>query len=242
MSQPAKKLKTSAGVQAASATEEDDSRMLDVADFDSIVEEMKVYDERRETVIKRSRDIQKASKQAIFSLHRGDFSEAEQRLTSARKGAEELAPLIQEMPSLRGGSYSGAMEEYAEAICFLMYLKEARLPSKKEVELVENEEWLGGVLDFTGELNRFAVARATLRDKKAVMDARNLVNNISYHMLRLDLRNGALRKKYDGLKYTVKKLEQILYELSLTEAGLAVKPQQEDAPPTKAEDRQNDNE
>lgn len=31
-----------------------------------------------------------------------------------------------------------------------------------------------------------------------------------------DFRNGALRKKFDGLKYTLKKLESTLYELSLT--------------------------
>lgn len=36
----------------------------------------------------------------------------------------------------------------------------------------------GGVLDFTGELNRFAVARATVRDKAAVQRCRDLVEEI----------------------------------------------------------------
>ncbi len=40
-----------------------------------------------------------------------------------------------------------------------------------------------------------------------------------------DLRNGSIRKKYDSLKYTLKKLENTLYELSLAEAGF--KPQVE---------------
>lgn len=31
-------------------------------------------------------------------------------------------------------------------------------------------------------------------------------------------RNGALRKKYDSLKYTLQKMENTLYELSLTDA------------------------
>lgn len=34
--------------------------------------------------------------------------------------------------------------------------------------------------------------------------------------LQFDLRNSSLRKKYDGLKYTLKRLEQTLYELSLS--------------------------
>ncbi len=43
--------------------------------------------------------------------------------------------------------------------------------------------------------------------------------------LQFDLRNGAIRKKYDLLKYTLKKMENTLYELSLAEAGF--KPQRE---------------
>lgn len=41
--------------------------------------------------------------------------------------------------------------------------------------------------------------------------------------MQFDLRNGSIRKKYDSLKYTLKKLENTLYELSLAEAGF--KPQ-----------------
>lgn len=32
-------------------------------------------------------------------------------------------------------------------------------------------------------------------------------------------RNGTLRKKYDAIKWNLKKMETILYELSLTSAG-----------------------
>ena len=37
--------------------------------------------------------------------------------------------------------------------------------------------------------------------------------------VQFDLRNGAIRKKYDSLKYTLRKMENTLYELSLAEAG-----------------------
>lgn len=43
--------------------------------------------------------------------------------------------------------------------------------------------------------------------------------------MQFDLRNGSIRKKYDSLKYTLKKMENTLYELSLAEAGF--KPQME---------------
>ena len=96
------------------------------------------------------------------------------------------------------------------------------------------EEYLGGALDFTGELNRYAIARATVRDKEAVQSARDLVEALQGQFLRMDLRNGSLRKKYDALKYTLKKLENTLYELSLTEHGLPTKPEDGPEPPVEA--------
>ena len=87
------------------------------SDFDRIDEEMRAYDEKREVEIKRSRDIQKLSKQAIFSMHRGAHEEAAQRLAAAKAGALELVPIIQANPMLRPGSYSAAVEEYAEVRC-----------------------------------------------------------------------------------------------------------------------------
>jgi|APGre2960657444_1045066.scaffolds.fasta_scaffold00210_4 predicted translin family RNA/ssDNA-binding protein len=81
--------------------------------------------------------------------------------------------------------------------------------------LATREEYLGGLLDFTGELNRFAVLRATARDVPAVARARDVVDAVFGQMLQFDLRNGSARKKFDTLKYTLKKLESLLYELQL---------------------------
>lgn len=53
--------------------------------------------------------------------------------------------------------------------------------------------YLAGVLDFTGELNRYAVARATARDVGAVLRARDVVDALQGQFLQMDLRNGALR-------------------------------------------------
>lgn len=89
--------------------------------FESIGKEMREFDEKREVVIKKSRDVQKNSKQAIFSVHRGDIDQANSRLKSAEAGYAELEPLINETPGLRSGSFSHAMEEYAEARIFLHF-------------------------------------------------------------------------------------------------------------------------
>lgn len=53
--------------------------------------------------------------------------------------------------------------------------------------------------------------------------------------MQFDFRNGALRKKFDALKYTLKKMETTLYEQSLTE-NLGFKREAEPAEPAGDED------
>lgn len=76
--------------------------------------------------------------------------------------------------------------------------------------LLALEPWrryLGGVLDFTGELNRYATKRATSRDVAAVQRACTLCEAIMGEMVQFSLRNSSLRKKLDVCNYTLKKLE-----------------------------------
>ena len=61
-----------------------------------------------------------------------------------------------------------------------------------------------------------------MRDVDAVTKCRDVVDALMGIFLKFDFRNGALRKKYDGLKYTLKKMENTLYEMSLTSAAAAV--------------------
>jgi hypothetical protein len=59
---------------------------------------------------------------------------------------------------------------------------------------VPGDEYLGGLLDFMGELNRYAVLRATARDVPSVTRCRDLVDAVFGAFLRFRLRNGVLRK------------------------------------------------
>ena len=224
--------------RTVSNTTASDDNYIDLQDFNALVSELTEYDQQRETVIKSSRDVLKLSKQAIYAIHRGDTDDAQIKIKSAEQAAHELLPLIVESPTLRQGAFSSAIEEYAEAVIFLIYTLQARVATRAEITLADAEEYLGGVLDFTGELNRVAVQKATQRDKASVQRARDVVEGLQGQFLRFDFRNGNLRKKYDALKYTLRKLENTLYELSLTEAGGGMVPKPQEA--GQAED--NDNE
>ncbi|RLO06273.1 hypothetical protein DYB28_011798 [Aphanomyces astaci] len=190
--------------------------LIDQASFQRMSAEMNAFDDKREVIIRQSRDILKASKQAIFSMHRGALDDATAKLAAADRVISQLAPLIEVDRSLRTGSFAAAMEEYAEAQCFLHFLEHGTLVSIDKLHSVEREEYLSGVVDFTGEVGRYAVAQATKRDVAQVEACRDIVEAISGEF---SFRNGPLRKKYDSLKYNLKKLENTLYELSLVPSG-----------------------
>ena len=71
-----------------------------------------------------------------------------------------------------------ALLQWAEGRIFQVFLLEGRVPRMEELPLVNRDEFLGGVLDFTGELNRYAVARATSRDIPAVQRCRDVVDTL----------------------------------------------------------------
>lgn len=117
--------------------------MMDASDFDRINAEMASYDKKREDVIKRSRDIQKMSKNSIFSLHRGDIERGSQQIVDALKIVSELMPVIKENPTLRPGSFANSLEELAEAQCFMGYIQDNRLIRQSELGFEsEAEEYL----------------------------------------------------------------------------------------------------
>ena len=175
---------------------------------------MDARDELREKVIKRTRDSQKSAKQAIYSLHRGDLVKADKLILECENIANELRPIIEKEPQLRYGSYSNSLEEYAEAQLFRLWLRDNRIASPEEIPLCNEEEFLGGLCDLTGEVGRVAVAKGTLRDTEGVQLA--LVTNMTVrNALEGLILPKNINKKLGPLENSISKLEQMLYELSL---------------------------
>ena len=110
------------------------------------------------------------------------------------------------------GAYSDACQEYAEALCFHQYVKSKTIPTAKEIG-VNEEDYLMGICDLTGELGRRAVSLTTKKKYKEVEEIKEYVDNIYGEFLKLDLRNGQLRKKFDAIKWNLKKIEEVVYDI-----------------------------
>ena len=55
-------------------------------------------------------------------------------------------------------------------------------------------------MDFSGELNRYAVLRATVRDVPGVVRCRDVVDALFAQLMLFEWRNGQLRRKFDAVR------------------------------------------
>ena len=213
------------------------SKLMDVAEMEQIRVQVESYDATRDAIIKRSRDITKCSKNAIYSLHRDDTKKAESQLCEAKAAAEELLPHVLADRTLRYGSFEGGLEEYAEALIFQRFLASGTVVPKRQLPLVELTEYIGGLVDFTGEVGRYAVAKATRREVQAVERCHAVLDRLSGEMLLLRV-NAQMSKKAEALATNLRKLEIVLYELSLATAGKRTKSDSMDPPPASKGDEE----
>jgi predicted translin family RNA/ssDNA-binding protein len=76
--------------------------------------------------------------------------------------------------------------------------------------------------------SRLCVNRATAGDYEMVTRIGNFVNELYAGFQLLNLKNDFLRKKYDSIKYDLKKIEEVTYDLSIR--GLIKPPASTPAP------------
>lgn len=77
------------------------------------------------------------------------------------------------------------------------------------------EDYLWGVCQAVSDLPRLAMNRVTLGDYATPRRNAQFAANVFDAFLQCNFRNDFLRKKFDGMKYEVKKLEELIYDLSV---------------------------
>ncbi|KAG7136654.1 Translin-1 like protein [Verticillium longisporum] len=86
------------------------------------------------------------------------------------------------------------------------------------------EEYLFALIDLTQELSRLATNAVTLGDPDLSIRIAAFVKDIFAGFQVLNLKNDLLRKRVDGVKYHVQRVEDVVYDLSLR--GLVKKPEE----------------
>jgi len=107
---------------------------------------------------------------------------------------------------------SGALITQSEVEALLCFPTDKSSVSAFNVELVD---YLYGLCFLPNELARLCVTRATMGDYPLVENILRFVNELFSGFQLLNLKNDFLRKKYDSIKYDLKKIEEVVYDLSI---------------------------
>jgi predicted translin family RNA/ssDNA-binding protein len=183
--------------------------MIDKTEFQTIRNNIASDDKKREEVITLSREVIKLSKVAINSVHRNEFERSKKTLSDMKHKVAEL----KEEP-VTSGIKDVAFQEYVEALSFYIFMTETRLVTQKESEIDENN-YLLGLCDLTGELMRKAVQSVINEDPEKVVHIRQMISDLYDEFLQMDLPNSELRKKADSIKWNLHKVEDIIYDLKI---------------------------
>ena len=185
--------------------------MLDKKEFEKIRKEMEDFDIKRESVIQQSREIISLSKRIIYALHRNDIKSASSYVKEIEDKKKGLIGVDIKMDI---NITQTALQEYVEALCYYHFVKDKKVPTKSSLK-VDTESYLMGLCDLTGELARKAVNEVINKNFEQAMEIKNIVEEIYGEFLKFNLRNSELRNKSDQIKWNLKKLEDVIFELKI---------------------------
>lgn len=171
----------------------------------------------RSRIVSRTHHLGREAKHAGFKLQCGEFSEAAKSLADLEKELKELVGAADKAGLRNEGSLKAVVEEYLESIYLSCALQNKALPIKHSFA-VSAEEQLGALADLTGELVRVAVLDATKGKFKRIQVYRDACEELFGALLQMDLHN-PLRQKRDDARRNLKRLEEILYDVSLRKNG-----------------------
>ena len=129
------------------------------------------------------------------------------------------------------GMFSFSMQKFCFAACFTHYLETGELLTKQQVaskdwlDVAEKQEqgkfhldledYLSGLIQMSNELARFSVNSVTAGDYNRPVQISTFLNDLLNGFRLLNLKNDNLRKRFDSLKYDLKKVEEVVYDLSI---------------------------
>ncbi|GAA5985453.1 hypothetical protein JCM10908_006982 [Rhodotorula pacifica] len=192
--------------------------------------------ERVRDVVRQLEQAQRASLAVLARVHSCPenqipelVSSLEPTLAPLRTHLSELAALIPPQQFYRySDSFSRSIQQASFIVVFRVFLEQEDVPSKEEVAqqlgiqkewedhfFLSTEEYLHSLIALVNELSRLAVNRVTLGDYGAPVRYSRFAKELSNAFGLLNLKNDSLRKRFDSIKYDVKRLEEVVYDLSL---------------------------
>ncbi|GAA5833160.1 hypothetical protein JCM3766R1_001421 [Sporobolomyces carnicolor] len=118
-------------------------------------------------------------------------------------------------------SYIVVLRRFLESECQVVVSKEevakalAMQEEWRDHFFLSTEDYLHSLISLVNELSRLAINRVTMGDYAAPVQYSKFAKELSNAFGLLNLKNDSLRKRFDSIKYDVKRLEEVVYDLSL---------------------------
>ncbi|UCE96889.1 MAG: hypothetical protein JSV51_04700 [Candidatus Bathyarchaeota archaeon] len=151
-----------------------------------IERELKERKEIKDELYDSMRKATRLSKQAIFSIHKGQFDEAKKLL---KKAKSLFAKRNKILPVHRKLAYAGivgsAFQEYTEASILLKLIEENKVVSPEEID-VPLTSYLLGLADIFGELRRRALDSLKTGDVKTAEESLETMELVFHELMAMD--------------------------------------------------------
>ncbi|KAF7549958.1 hypothetical protein G7046_g8165 [Stylonectria norvegica] len=202
--------------------------------FEGFRDELDEHHDRRERIIKASRDVTAQSKKIIFALQRvkylhQDFppniqQDMDTRITEIAKLLNSIAPDLQTINRYRYTSPLRCLEELIEALSFAHYLRHQTLITLAQSQAampadiaLTPHDYMYGVFDLFGELMRFATVTTAQTGELVGQGGRNILGDIQALSCAFeelpDVPTRDFRGKMVAMSQSVKKVEKLGYGL-----------------------------
>eukprot|EP00252_Welwitschia_mirabilis_P008663 TRINITY_DN2066_c0_g1_i2.p1 TRINITY_DN2066_c0_g1~~TRINITY_DN2066_c0_g1_i2.p1 ORF type:complete len:289 (-),score=52.12 TRINITY_DN2066_c0_g1_i2:55-921(-) len=210
-------------------------------DFEVYRDCLNELNDKRERLVKCSRDVTQNSKKVIFQIHRISSNDKEAVLEQAEKGLlrvtdQYLSPIVKELQDNENDiwklrrAYSPGIQEYVEAATTLEFCKTGRLLTLEEINSrlislgdpsyvpfkINVIDYVLGVGDLTGELMRLAISRVAEGEINMANTissfVRDLYSNLCLIAPILD-DSFEMNKKMDTMLQSLVKIENACYNV-----------------------------
>lgn len=179
----------------------------------SINDELHSTENRREQLIKESRDVIILCSQSIISLHQGHIQESQLKLDKAKDLYLSLKTLAQ-VDLLRYLSMSE--QELVESILLMSIVKNETLPGLDEIG-VSSQAYLFGILDCIGEIKRMVYDMVRLgryEQAESLFRVMQEIYSDIYPFSIYDNIVSGIRKKLDICKILIENTRELITEES----------------------------
>nr|GMC82204.1 translin [Ipomoea batatas]GMC90486.1 translin [Ipomoea batatas] len=127
------------------------------------------------------------------------------------------------------GDWRSETQTVVSLLAYMHWLEKGTLLLHSEVEEklglnpsdfgLDTEDYLIGICFMSNELPRYVVNRVTAGDYDCPRQVLKFMTDLHAAFRMLNLRNDFLRKKFDGIKYDLRKVEEVYYDVKIR--GLA---------------------